>query len=466
MEGVQAMSMQVQSYNPYAGQDAQLIGTGVNPTRMQGYSSYNYVPSVFANPQQPQAQEQPKEEKLGFFGKLWNGAKGVVKGVVNGAANIVKGALGFETDANGKTSWNPLNMLKTAAMVGACFIPVAGPFVAAGLCAYGVVKSAPGVINGIAGVANAETATEAEAAGMQIGGDGLTLGLSLVGLRSSWGALKAANKAGMSAVNSAKQALPDGSKLSLSNTAKTYFNGANNPAMASLDAASQAEGMTWKQIGKQTAEGTWNNIKTFGKTVKETAKENNPFTLKGRNHIVKSAKARVEGIKDVRSAKTQYKQEIADFDNIIKEAKTPADKAIWEQAKQEFVDSTVKPSYTQTGAKVAEARTQNNSISDHIKELKTELRTLRKAKVVDTFEVARVESAIKSAQGLARQSYFPIEVQPFNYNSLKTLVPPMAVGSMSEAEQYIPQTATMPIAQTQSAPQFYSPFNNRLNAYA
>lgn len=124
--------------------------------------------------------EDEDDGKVGFFSGLCSIVKGAVKGIANG----IKGMF---TDENGKFSlWKTI---KSAATVAACFIPGVGPFISAGLCAYGVIKGGTGVVKGISAAANAKTDAEKHAALESIGANGATAVASAYGLKGSVGAI-------------------------------------------------------------------------------------------------------------------------------------------------------------------------------------------------------------------------------------------------------------------------------------
>lgn len=265
---------------------------GTSPYQpMNGFGLDPYNMPTF-QPAQPKEEPKKEEKKVGFFGKLWNGIKGVVKGVGNAVKNIGKAVVDIVTFKD------PLKSLASIAMVAACFIPGVNAVAIPALAAYGIAKSAPGVINGVVGVATAQTAEEAEAAGMSIGENGVTLGLSIAGLRTGVGMLKTANAAGktLAGVDKFSQVIKNPSLY------KSYASGFTGM---------EGTAASWGQIGSHMKTQTWANMKTFGNTVKDKAKENNPFKPEGRQHVKNSAKTKYNNVKENLSPK-QIKQQIAD----------------------------------------------------------------------------------------------------------------------------------------------------------
>ncbi len=400
------MSMQLQGvnqyYNPYYNVDPTQDYFPINQT-----SGSIFNPATTTTTKQPAAKEP--EKKLGFFDKLWNGVKGAVKGVVKGVGNIVKGIID--------------NPLKTIAMVGACFIPGVGPFIAAGLCAYGIATSAPGVIKGVVGVATAETAEQAEAAGESIGENGLTLGLSVAGLRTSLGAVKAAHAGG-------KAALVEGAGLRTN--AFNYAKGATG-----LDSVA-----TWGQLGQGMARGTWNNMKTFGRTVRDTAQENNPFSKAGRQHIADSARARYDYYNNIHETRVAYKAKMDSLAQSIKDSGTLATPEQLAQLKQmqQLVELTRKPSYFDSMNTF-----RNNRLANDFNGLKN----IDPAQLTAE-QAARLQAYEAYTPPLTRISYIP--TQPLNYGSFGTLTPVAA--NLSTPEEQV-SAATTP-QETQGIPLSYA----------
>ena len=189
--------------------------------------------------------------KVGFFEGLFSVVKGAVKGVVNG----IKGMF---TDENGNFSL--FNTLKSVAMVGACFIPGVGPFISAGLCAYGLAKGAMGVAQGISAAANARTDAEAKAALESCGANGAVAVASAVGLKGSMGAIAAQSGIEGGIINSIRtEGL--GSTLGKMKTGVTnYYQGAWDAAGGGLSGV--------KAVGKEAIKGTYKNMYNAYTTVK------------------------------------------------------------------------------------------------------------------------------------------------------------------------------------------------------
>lgn len=206
--------------------------------------------------------------KVGFFEGLGSVLKGAFDGVVNG----VKGMF---TDENGNFSLG--NTLKSAAMIGACFIPGVGPFIGAGLCAVGVVKGATGLVQNISAAANAKTDAEAKAALEGCGASGLTTVVSAVGLKGSVGAIaKGAGVEGAASNGVLKNVkamatkgegtgLMGGAKNFVSNCKTSAGFGAEGMYTKAFEAGSEGATSTLSKVTKGSAEV----IKTAGKGTAE-----------------------------------------------------------------------------------------------------------------------------------------------------------------------------------------------------
>lgn len=317
--------------------------------------------SVFNQSNDQAAVKDGKDDgKVGFFEGLGSVLKGAVKGVVNG----IKGMF---TDENGKFSLG--KTLKSAAMIGACFIPGVGPVIAAGMCAYGAVKGGVGLAKGISAAANATTDAEKHAALESCGANGVAVAASVAGLKGSVNqiATNAANAAGVKLATAGKTTL----RADLGTIAKSVKTANANAGATTLtsklgntantltgnyysSAWSSASGSTLSKVGqvaKQTTVDTAANIssiapklgKKSGKTtgaeatpkktgkVKagidkkvETFKTNHPTTTKyynaakGKVNTFKSEVAASEGSLDIISRGTALKSVYA---------KTSADEA-------------------------------------------------------------------------------------------------------------------------------------------
>lgn len=218
--------------------------------------------------------------KVGFFEGAWS----CIKGVGHGLENMVKGALGFDESGN----WNPLNLLKTAVTVGACFIPGVGPFIGAGLCGIGLVKGGVGIVKNAMAAANATTDAEAKAALEGCGSSALTAAASYVGLRGSVGVIakNASIEGGLSqgVVKNVVQMAKKGSgtgKFTPEGLGKTALKSANKLGETTyseaFNTAKNANGGgikgTFKgaaNVVKEGGKGTVNNVATAAKAVKNT----------------------------------------------------------------------------------------------------------------------------------------------------------------------------------------------------
>lgn len=211
--------------------------------------------------------------KIGFFSACGNIIKGAAKGLVNG----IKGMF---CDQEGNFSLG--NTLKSAALIGACFIPLAGPYIAAGLCIYGVAKGSTGIIKSISTAANAETDAEAKEAFQSLGSNTLVTGLSAYGLKGSMGAI--AKQSGFSSVigkdNSILSTLKTKGGLKvvgekMGNSFTEYYGSAytagKNLVTSNNRLAKVASGT--KEVLKKGATGTGENLLAAGKSIKNKTSE-------------------------------------------------------------------------------------------------------------------------------------------------------------------------------------------------
>lgn len=129
--------------------------------------------------------------KIGIFSKIGN----TIEGVGKTAVNMVKGAV--------------KHPFKTAAMIGACFIPVVGPFIAGGLATYGVAKGVSTVASGVSTAMSATNDAQAKDAWESIGEGTFTAGLSGLALKGSAGQLKSQLNGGSTTVNALKKLKTD-----------------------------------------------------------------------------------------------------------------------------------------------------------------------------------------------------------------------------------------------------------------
>lgn len=220
--------------------------------------------------------------KIGFFEGVGQFFKGAAKGLVNG----VKGMF---LDENGKFSLK--NTLKTAVTIGACFIPVAGPYIAAGLCAIGVAKGAIGMAKSAVNIATADTDAEAKEAISSLGGSTLATGLSAAGLKGATGAI--AKSAGFSSTGAMlKAAKTTAGRANISAGVKNSFSNYYGNAWS-------ANGV--KGVLKEGANGTAENVVGTAKAIKQKATDtSNKITGKtgsgNAEHIAKKLSTRGEKV--------------------------------------------------------------------------------------------------------------------------------------------------------------------------
>ncbi len=130
--------------------------------------------------------------KIGLF----QGIVSAVKGVVKGGFNMIKGAF---CDENG---FSLLKTLKTAGIAALC---IAVPAVGMALAGVGIATGGVKVVKSIADAANAKTDAEKKDALENLGEGGLTVGISVLGAKASFNAIKA--KASLIATKSGGSAL-------------------------------------------------------------------------------------------------------------------------------------------------------------------------------------------------------------------------------------------------------------------
>ncbi len=229
--------------------------------------------------------------KIGFFSKVGN----VVKGVFKQAGNMVKSAI--------------QHPFKTAAMIGACFIPVVGPVIAGGLCVYGVYQGGKQILNGIAKAQNATTDAEAKLAWQDIGGGGFTAGLSVAGLKGSIKTLKNQVGFGEMGAEGACQ------------TVKAIKNG-------------ESAGQVVRTAASETVENAANAAKAVGEKVKNGGEKLNKISESVKENGV------VETTKNLIKDSKTY-QKVSDIkDSLPSKAKSQSiiDQAKMEGAKIEYYD--------------------------------------------------------------------------------------------------------------------------------
>lgn len=210
--------------------------------------------------------------KIGF----WNGVGQFFKGAAKGLVNGVKGMF---LDENGKFSIK--NTLKTALTIGACFIPVAGPYIAAGLCVVGAVKGGAGMIKSISNAAKAETDAEKKEALQSLGGNTLTTGLSVAGLKGATGAI--ARQSGFTSVlgktNSIRSSIVESgvraTAKQMGSSFTNYYGTAWKTGVANAKGATTMSRVAsgTKAVIKEGAKGTAQNAISAGKAIKNKATE-------------------------------------------------------------------------------------------------------------------------------------------------------------------------------------------------
>lgn len=308
--------------NPYS--------TTTQGTNTNGYNDTSVFTAQNAQQQQQTATTAPTTDanakdgkddgKIGFFEKIGNAIAGVPKAI----GNMVKGVVE-----------NPIQSLL---MIGACFIPVVGPFIGAGLAAYGVVNGVGQIAKAAERADNATTDAEAEAAWQDIGGGVFQTGASIIGAKAGLKGVKstvAAGKAGIAAE----------AGMGLSKTGGFMRGSLGMEAGATGGAAA---------IGKTMAKGTLTNAQNAleamkPKNIYESAKTKlsnvrEKFTPEGRAAAAEAkiaknqAKINEQGQKIANKEITKAGQElesankrVADLDeqiNTAKKADTPDNSAI------------------------------------------------------------------------------------------------------------------------------------------
>ena len=116
--------------------------------------------------------------KVGFLSALGNIVEGAGKSILNG----IKGMF---TDKEGNFSL--LQTAKTVALGAAC---IAFPAVGLAACGIGAVTGGIKLVNGVSTALNAKTDAEAKDAWEAVGDGGLTVGMSVLGAKASYNAVK------------------------------------------------------------------------------------------------------------------------------------------------------------------------------------------------------------------------------------------------------------------------------------
>lgn len=143
-----------------------------------------------------------ENKKLGFWGKAGRWLSNAGTAVVNMGKSLV----GIEKDG----SWNWKKCVKnvaiTAAAVGACFIPVVGPFIGYALAAYGIGAGAYGVYKGSQKLDKAKTDKEIDEAQQDICANAIVGITSVFGLRGIGKAFRTSNATASTATTTASSA--------------------------------------------------------------------------------------------------------------------------------------------------------------------------------------------------------------------------------------------------------------------
>ncbi|MGM9993757.1 MAG: hypothetical protein ACI37R_03395 [Candidatus Avigastranaerophilus sp.] len=208
--------------------------------------------------------------KIGLGSTIGNFVKGAVNGLVNG----VKGMF---LDENGNFSFK--NTLKSAATIGACFIPGVGPFIAGGLCVVGVAKGASGIINSVSAASQATTDAEAKEALQSLGSSTLVTGLSAAGLKGATGAIVKSSgfKSILGKTDSVRSSIASKGVIS---TAKTLGSSITKPYSTAVSTGlEKAAGKGYistaynvsKEVVKTGAKGTAENAIGAARTIKDQA---------------------------------------------------------------------------------------------------------------------------------------------------------------------------------------------------
>ncbi len=184
-----------------------LASNFANSRQTKYYSNYNNSNRV-SNPYQvQQAQVDTYVSQEGNTctdgkddGRI--GLPSVLGNIIQGAGkSIVNGIKGMFTDKDGNFS-----ILKTAASVAIGAACIAFPAVGLAACAIGVLAGGTKLVKGVATAINSKTDAEAKDAWEAVGDGGLTVALSVVGAKASYGAMKAGavQANGVSAINGLK----------------------------------------------------------------------------------------------------------------------------------------------------------------------------------------------------------------------------------------------------------------------
>ncbi len=272
----------------------------------------SYLSQTPAKETNLQTGKEADDGKISFGKKLLNLGKGILNSVKNIGKAIIE------------------NPLKTALIVGACFIPGVGPIIATGLAAYGAVKGTVGIVKGAIAADNAQTDQQAEEAFQNIGSGAFELGTSLIGIRGTAGAAKAALTKGATAAKAAKgvkalanvdDAATSASRLAnITNKVKTATIKAKafGKGVTGLDDVGTVAGRVYDSTGSVTkalAKGTQANAKAAANAVKEKVGN---YKTKIKNRIGKNAGPDATP-ETAPKAETQKVSETIDTNKISKE---------------------------------------------------------------------------------------------------------------------------------------------------
>lgn len=244
--------------------------------------------------------------KIGFLRAFGN----VLEGVKNTAVNMVKGAV--------------QHPFKTAAMIGACCIPVVGPIFAGGLATYGIVSGVKTVGTGVVTALNATSDAEAKDAWEAVGEGGTTAGLSVLALKGSAGQLKSQLNGGSTTVNAVKAAKSSGKTAGeIAETAVTEGIKETASNVAGIGEAAVKKGKKVYDKGKQYVEsakdGTLkqsveSDVSKFAESAGAKAKK----VVDDTGNKIKNAKENVQNIKqNVADIKSNAKMEGATVKDTV-----------------------------------------------------------------------------------------------------------------------------------------------------
>ncbi len=281
------------------------------------------------------------------------------------AGNILEGAgksfVGIFTNAI-------KHPFKTAAVMGACCIPVIGPAIGGYLAARGICSGVKTLVNGIKVANSATTDAQAKAAFENIGGGTFTTAASVVALKGSMGVMKKqiANSETVGLIKNYKsgdlgEVLAKGAQETLDNIGavtktvadkgkgafdyvKDIFEQKKSPAQVGTELAA-----TFKTKAVDCARNT-------GEKIENTINNTKKFLSEGKNKITETFKSN-SGTKATPPSVETIKTNMTQKGYTLKEAQGNSGDLVWEKTNGGEVQTVV---YNKKGFKTSETIVDNN----------------------------------------------------------------------------------------------------------